>query len=70
MAIKSFIDADPNNPPKCTTCNDYGGVYDDEKIDPQTGEPWSMSCPDCPEYVESIDNYCDRLDCNVIGIPK
>jgi hypothetical protein len=49
MAIQSFIDPDPNNPPECKTCNDYGGVLDDELTDPE-GLPVMYTCPICSNW--------------------
>jgi hypothetical protein len=31
--IIPFIDVDPDRPPKCTICNDYGGYLDDDYPD-------------------------------------
>ena len=51
MTLIPFIDADPNNPPKCPICNDYGGVLDDEKIFWPDGTPYDevCICQSCPE---------------------
>ena len=54
-----FIEADPNNPPKCKTCNDYGGILDNETYDYE-GLPHMMVCPDCYDDI----NACEFDECH------
>jgi len=49
MAWVSFIERTDED--SCTTCNGYGGIYDDETFD-TNGEPHSMQCPDCSDLLE------------------
>jgi len=49
-----FIDADPNNPPKCAICNDYGGLMYPDRSDAD-GMPLGEIC-DCA-FINEDDEY-------------